>query len=193
MDSRKFDLFFSFEAERKDSEIFRFLQFQEDFYIEKEEGFEALLSAEEVVAVHERFAGKAAKPQLFFEQTKKMQQDFADELEKEYPAMAWSLKNDQKSFFKELCCCAVDQNRIQAVCLMKDHGEELELHFLYARGGKGVLAAKALIDTASLVKKENAVPVRMSLVNETSVNILKKMSKNYEVTKQMYTAYYVGA
>jgi len=46
---------------------------------------------------------------------------------------------------------------------------------------------------ASLITEKNAVPMRMSLVNGTSVNILKKMSKNYEVTKRMYTAYYVGA
>lgn len=191
--SRKFDLMISFEAEGKDAEILRFLQFQEDFYIEEEEGFEALLPVKEMIAIREQFAGKDAKPQMYFEQTKKLQQEFTDELEKEYPAMAWSLKNDQKSFCKELCCCTADQKGIQAVCLVKDHGEELELHFLYARGGKGVLAAKALLDMASLITEKNAVPMRMSLVNGTSVNILKKMSKNYEVTKRMYTAYYVGA
>jgi len=94
------------------------------------------------MAIRERFAGKDAKPQMYFEQTKKLQQEFTDELEKEYPAMAWSLKNDQKSFCKELCCCTADQKGIQAICLVKDHGEELELHFLYAKGGKGILAAR---------------------------------------------------
>lgn len=192
VDSGKYDFLFSFAAEGMDAEVFRFLQAQEGFYIEEETGFEALLSAEEVKAIHARFAGKSAKPQLFFAQTKKMQQDFMEELEKEYPAMAWSLKNDQNAFSKELCCCAADQKGIQAVCLMKKHTEELELHFLYAKGGNGVLAAKALMDMASLITEENAAPMRMSLVNETSVKILKQMSKNYTVTKQMYTAYYVG-
>lgn len=192
VDSGKYDLLFSFEAEGKDAEVFRFLQAQEGFYIEEEEGFEALLSAEEVAAVHAHFKGKEAEPQLYFAQTKKMQQDFVEELEKEYPAMAWSLKNDQNTFCKELCCSASDRNGIQAVCLMKKHTEELELHFLYAKGGKGVLAAKALMGMVSLMTEDRAVPMRMSLVNETSVKILKQMSKNYTVTKQMYTAYYVG-
>lgn len=192
VDAKKFDLLLSFEAERKDAEILRFLQFQEVFHIEEEEGFEALLTVEEMLAIRERFAGKDTKPQLYFEQTKKLQQDFVDELQQEYPLMAWSLKNDQKSFCKELCCCTADQKGIQAVCLVKDHGEELELHFLYAKGGKGVLAAKALMDMVGLITEKNVAPMRMSLVNETSVNILKKMSKEYEVTKQMYMAYYVG-
>ncbi|MBR4113439.1 MAG: GNAT family N-acetyltransferase [Anaerotignum sp.] len=162
-----------------------------EFYIKKDEGFEALLSAEEVTALHERFGKKDAKPQLYFEQTKSMQSQFVKHLEENYPLIAWSLENEQNVYRKDLCCCIADQNGIQAVCLVKGT-EEMELSFLYGKPEKGVLAAKALLDMASLVSAEKAASMRMVLVNEASVKILQQMSGKYEVTKQMYTAYYFG-
>ena len=162
-----------------------------EFYIEKEEGFEALLSKEEVAAIHERFGKKETNPQLYFAQTKAMQSQFVKYLEQNYPLLAWSLENEQDSYRKDLCCCAVDQNGIQAVCLVKGT-EELVLSFLYAKPEKGVLVAKALMGMVSLISPEQAAPMRMTLMNEASVKILQQMSEKYEVTKQMYTAYYFG-
>ena len=37
-----------------------------------------------------------------------------------------------------------------------------------------------------------ALPLRMSVVNESAVNILKHMSKHYEIIKRGYIAYYLG-
>jgi len=184
----KLDMMFEFEA--KNNEIVSFVKAAGDFYIEKNDDFDALISAEETAEICKKFALKELKANLYFEQPKAMQNKFADELEKTYPMIAWQLKNDQNVFEKDLCCCSVDKDGIQAVCLVKETEGVRELSFLYARAGKGVLAAKALTDMIGAAAGKEVMPLKMSIMNETSEKILKQMSKNYEVSNNRYTAYY---
>ncbi len=191
--SIKYNLVLKFQAESDEDEFLQFLLSLDNVYIERENKFEAVLSTEEVEDICRTYAPKAGKPLLYFEQTKNIQHNFKEILSKEYPIIAWQLKNDQMSFRKDLCCCVVDKGEIAAVCLMKENreDEELELSFLYALPEKGQLAAKALVDMIGQVAKAGAMPMRINVVNEASARILAKLSKNYVVTKQGYAAYYI--
>ena len=187
------NLLISFEAVSEDTEFFLFLKSLQAFYIEEETGFEALLSAEEVASVCKTFTTDKVTPKLYFDQSRGARQEFADALEQGYPLIAWELKHMPQDFRQDLCCCEMDKNgNIQAVCLMKEYEEELELSFLYARESKGTLAAKALIGSINQFHGKEPLPLRMSVVNESAVNILKHMSKHYEITKRGYIAYYLG-
>ena len=144
-------------------------------------------------AVCKTFASEKVISKLYFEQNRGAQQEFLSHLEENYPVIAGELKHTPQEFQKDLCCCETDKNgTIQAVCLMKENEDELELRFLYARGGKGTLAAKALIGSINQFHSRESLPLRMSIMNENAANILKHMNKNYEITKQGYTAYYLG-
>ena len=188
-----FKLVLSFEADRPDTEFIRFLLSMKAFYIKEDEGFEALLSAEEVSAVCKAFATNKVTPKLYFEQSRSMQQEFLSHLEQHYPLIAGELKHTPQAFSRDLCCCETDKNSsIQAVCLMQEREDELELSFLYAREGKGTLAAKALIGSINQFRSKEPRPLQMSISNENAANILKHMSNHYEITKQGYTAYYLG-
>lgn len=188
-----FELMLSFEAEETDTGFVPFLLSLRTFYIEENEGFEALLSSEEVSAVCKTFTSEKVVPKLYFEQSRAAQQEFLRHLEESYPMIGWELKYTPQAFSRDLCCCETDKNgTMQAVCLMKKSEDELELSFLYARGGMGTLAAKALIGSINQFRSREPLPLRMTISNENAANILKHMSKHYEITKRGYTAYYLG-
>lgn len=189
----KFELLISFSSADENTEFFHFLKSMRAFYIKEETGFEALLSKKEVSAICKAFATDKVVPKLFSEQNRNAKQQFLNDLEKEYPQIAWELKHMPAAFHQDLCCCETEKDgSIQAICLMSENEEEFELNFLYAKGGKGTLAAKALIGTVNLMQHQEPKALRMSISNENAKNVLQHMSKNYEVMKKSYVAYYLG-
>lgn len=189
----KFELLISFSSADENTEFFQFLKSLRTFYIKEETGFEAVLSKEEISAICKTFATDKVAPKLFFQQNRNAKQQFLNDLEKEYPQIAWELKHMPAPFRQDLCCCETEKDgSIQSICLISENEEEFELNFLYAKGGKGTLAAKALIGTVNLMQYQEPKALRMSISNENAKNVLQHMSKNYEVMKKSYIAYYLG-
>lgn len=183
-------LAFSFEGSSKFDPFYRFVSSVGLFYIEKQSGFAAMLRETEVKELHEKYAYEAEKRTLFFEQSERMQQDFLRELERTYPAIAEEIRDMPTDYQKELCCCSVSQGQIKAACFIKKQERGMELKLLYAFPGKGVLAAKALMQSAASISTEQ--PLYLVPTSENAVKILEGLCPSYMVEKYIYTAYYIG-
>ena len=188
----KADLIFGFESVDENSVFYSFLKNIPGIYIEEDDGFEVQISKEEVSEMCSKYIKQRIQPKLYFNQSKLLQREFVKSLEKEYPLIAWELENDEIHFREDLSCCVTQKEGIEAVCLVKEQGERLELSFLYAKTGKGPIAAKVLLDSAVLFCQQQIPELYISVVNETSLKILKTLCPKYKVMKRLYTAYYIG-
>lgn len=182
-------LVFSFEGSSKFDPFYRFVSSVGLFYIEKQPGFTAMLRKEDLKELQEKYTHETEKRTLFFEQSEKMQQDFLRELEQVYPAIAEEIRDMPEDYRKESCCC-VSQGQIKAACFIKKQEKGMELKLLYAFHGKGVLAAKALMQSAAGIGTEQ--PLYLVPTSENAVKILEGLCPSYTVENHLYTAYYIG-
>ena len=186
-------LLFSFEAEGNRDEFYRFAASTHEFMIERQPGFEAYLTPKEVLDIGQKNVVKSESIELFFEQGKTTKEEFITYLAKSYEQIAWELQHDNNAYRKDLCCCVTENGAIQAVSLIKEAGEELELKLMYGRPGKGNQTAKALLGSFCLLNEENVLPMRIAPVSEAEIKILDFICPEYEITKRFYAAYYMGS
>ena len=185
------DLWVFFDGETIRDSFYRFLSSTHAFYIDRTEGFEAYITKEVVASLSKNYK-KDNDAKLLFDAPMSMQMKFVEEMEKHYSTIAWELKNDNSNFYAPLCTYCAGKDGIEAVCLFNKNEDELELRLLYSQPGKGVAAARALIYALGELDEENAMPIRISIANNASKNILDKMCHEYTITKRFYSAYYIG-
>lgn len=149
------DLIFCFESVDENSTFYSFLRSIPGIYIEEDEGFEAKILKEEVCEMCSKYVKQSIQPKLYFEQSQFLRREFTRTLEGEYSFIAWEMENDAIYFRKDLSCCMTGKEGIEAVCLVKEQEEKLELSFLYAKLEKGAIAAKVLLDSAALLKRSS--------------------------------------
>lgn len=186
------DLIFCFESVGENSVFYSFLRKIPGIYIEEEEGFEAQVLKEDISDMCNKYIKQNVQPKLYFEQSKFLRGEFVKNLGKEYPLIAWEMEHDVIHFRTDLSCCMIGEEGIEAVCLIKEQGEKMELSFLYAKPKKGAIAAKVLLDSAVLFCRQQIPELYISVVHENSLKILQHLCPEYKVVKKLYTAYYVG-
>lgn len=186
-------LLFSFDATGNRDAFYRFVASTHLFFIERQEGFEAYLTENEVLNIGRKNTLKIDNTELFFEQKNSVKKEFIAHLEKSYEQIAWELQYDNKAYRKDLSCCVIEKGVIQAISLIKEAGEELELKLMYGRSGKGNQTAKALLSSFQLLKEENVLPMRIAPVSDAEIKILNFICPEYEITKRFYVAYYMGS
>ncbi len=186
------ELLFTFDGESIRDPFYRFLASTHAFYIERTTGFEAYLTKDEVAEVCALHARKSDQAVNFFELSRHLQGELIEQMRKDYPLIAWELQNDNGQYRKDLCYCVADKNVIQSVSLFKEERGVLEMKLLYSRPGKGIAAAKALMESIAVLAEAEAKPMYVSVVNEASMKILDQMCPHYRITKRFYLAYYIG-
>lgn len=185
-------LLFSFDATGNRDVFYRFVASMHKFTIEKQVGFEAYLTTEEVLNIRQKTAGKVKNVKLFFEQKNSVREEFITHLSESHEQIAWELKHSEQAYRKDLCCCVMENGVVQAVSLIKQQKKELELKLMYGRANKGNQTAEALFGSFNNIEEGNALPMRISTMTEAEMKILNFICPEYEITKRFYVAYYIG-
>lgn len=191
-DAMKYELVFSFEGESKFDPFYRFVASTGVFHIEKQAGFEAVLEEKDLRELIRNYPFGTGKDAHFFDQREEVQEEFLKKIEVSYPEIAEEIRNNNGAYSRNLCCCAVSGGQIQAACFMKDHGEKMELKLLYALPERGILAAKALLQSVANLDQEKLVPVHVAPTGEVAVKILDGLCTSYRVKTHFFMAYYLG-
>lgn len=188
----QYELVFSFEAEGRFAPVYRFVASTGLFHVEKQPGFVAVLKEKELETLCRKYAYGVEKDVFFFDLSQKAREEFLEQMEKGYPAIAKEIRSETEKYSKRLCCCSVAQGKVQAACFIKDLGSSLELKLLYSLPGRGVLAAKALLQSVANLNGERLVPLYVAPTGEAAVKILEGLCSSYRVEKYIYMAYYLG-
>lgn len=186
-------LLFSFDATGNKDVFYRFIASTHDFVIDRQEGFEAYLTAQDVLDIGQKNIIKADNAEFFFEQKNHVKEEFIAHLAKSYEQIAWELKHCSQSYRKDLSCCILENGVVQAVTLVKQREKELELKLIYGRYGKGKQTAEALFGSFKCMDEKKALPIKITTANEAEIKILNYICPGYEITKRFYVAYYIGS
>ena len=188
----KYQFVFSFTAETNHDPFYRFVHSTGLFHTERQRGFEAVLQEKDLRELYRKYPHGAAADTYFFDLSNKMQEAFLRQMEQGYPEIADEIRNHNEDYSRKLCCCAVVQGQVQAACFIKDYGAEMELKLLYSLPERGVLAAKALLQSVANMDQEKLVPVRVAPTGDAAVKIIDGLCPSYKVEKRIYIAYYLG-
>lgn len=191
-DAMKYELVFSFEGESKFDPFYRFVASTGLFHIEKQAGFEAVLQEKELKELVRKYPHEIGGDIYFFDQREKVREEFLKQMEVPYPEIAEEIRNNNGAYSRKLCCCSVSGGQIQAACFMKDHGVKMELKLLYSLPERGILAAKALLQSVANLDQRNLVPVHVAPTGEIAVKILNGLCTSYRVETHFFMAYYLG-
>ena len=184
--------FFSFTGTGNQEPFYRFVASTGLFYVEKQAGFEAVLKETDLQEICGKYSHTPAEDTYFFDLTGRMQEPFLKQMEQAYPGIADEIRNRNEDYSRKLCCCVVAQGQVQAACFIKDYGTEMELKLLYSLPERGVLAAKALLQSVANLEQQNLVPMRVAPTGDAAVKIIDGLCSSYQVEKRIYTAYYLG-
>lgn len=186
-------LLFSFDATGNRDAFYRFVSSTHEFVIERQEGFEAYLTEEEVSNIGKKMIGKIRNIEFFFEQNNSVREEFITHLAATHEQIAWELKYNHRFYREDLCCCVMEKGVVQAVCLIKQQKNELELKLMYGRPNKGKQTAEALLASFHNIVEKKILPMRISPITEAEIKILNFICPEYEIKKRFYVAYYVGS
>jgi len=187
-----YQLVFSFEGEGNRDPFYRFVSSTGMFYIERQEGFVAVLREDALKALCRKYPQMAEKDTSFFALSSKMQEEFLEQAEKVYPEIVAEIRNNNEDYNRKLCCCSVAHGLVQAACFIKDHWAQMELKLLYSLPGRGVLAAKALLQSIANLDQENLVPLYVAPTGDAATKIIDGLCPSYHIEKYIYMAYYIG-
>ncbi len=190
--SKHLDLLFSFEAGGMRNGFYRFVSSTGLFTIRRQEGCVAVAPPEAVTQVARRYPKAGEPAPLFFRQSPLLRREFLSHLEDQYPDIVWELRNLPSVYREELCRCILQNGQIQAVCLFRETGAELELKLLYARPGKGPLAAKSLLSALRELDAQGPRSLRFAPVGEAAQKLLDSLCPSHCVEGWIYTAYAMG-
>lgn len=191
-DAKKYELVFSFEGENNQEPFYRFVASMQAFHMERQGGFEAVLRADDVRELCRKYSNGHTDDPKFFDLSKKVREEFLEQLERVYPEIVDEIRNDNEAYSRKLCCCSVSHGQVQAACFIKDFGAEMELKLLYSLPERGVLAAKALMQSIANLDQEKLVPIRVAPTGEAAVKIIDGLCPSYKIEKRIYMAYYMG-
>ena len=118
--------------------------------------------------------------------------EFLEQAEKVYPEIVAEIRNNNEDYNRKLCCCSVAHGLVQAACFIKDHWAQMELKLLYSLPGRGVLAAKALLQSIANLDQENLVPLYVAPTGDAATKIIDGLCPSYHIEKYIYMAYYIG-
>ena len=183
---------FSFTGTGNQNPFYRFVASTGLFHLEKQAGFEAVLQEKDLQELCGKYPHAPAEDIYFFELTGRMQESFLKQMEQTYPDIADEIRNRNEDYSRKLCCCAVAQGQVQAACFIKDYGTEMELKLLYSLPERGILAAKALLQSVANLEQQNLVPMRVAPTGDAAVKIIDGLCSSYRVEKRIFIAYYIG-
>lgn len=181
---------FTFVGQSNQNPFYRFVLSTGLFYIERQAGFEAVLVKEDLLKLQKKYPCKEGT--CFFDLSSAMQEPFLEQMGRAYPEIADEIRMHPEAYDETLCCCAVSRGQVRAACFVKKHPEELELKLLFSLPGSGVLAAKSLFQSILKLNPEQLMPVRVSLMGDIAVKIIRILCPQYRMENYVYTAYYIG-
>lgn len=191
-DAKKYELVFSFDGESNQDPFYRFVASTQMFHLERQGGFDAVLDEDDVKALYAKYPHAATADTYFFELSNSTREEFLQQMELVYPEIADEIRYDNADYSRNLCCCSVARGQIQAACFIKDFGAEMELKLLYSLPERGVLAAKALLQSIGNLDQDHLVPIHVAPTGDAAAKIIDGLCPSYKIEKRIYMAYYMG-